>query len=187
VILGAGQSGLSIAARLKMLGVRALVIDEEARIGDNWRKRYHQLVLHDPVWFDHMPYLPFPETWPIFTPKDKLAGFFECYATLLELNVWTSTRLEKSRWSDERKEWELEVVRRTEGGGSETRVLRPRHVIQATGHSGKKNLPEFKGVEAFQGRVGHSSEFHGAEANGAGKKAVVVGSCDCGHRAQGAV
>ncbi|KAL3490244.1 hypothetical protein BJX62DRAFT_142441 [Aspergillus germanicus] len=183
VILGAGQSGLSIAARLKMMGVRALLIDEEERIGDNWRKRYHQLVLHDPVWFDHMPYLPFPETWPVFTPKDKLAGFFECYATLLELNVWTSTRLEKSVWSDERQQWELEVVRRTENGGSEKRLLRPRHVIQATGHSGKKNLPDFKGVETFQGRVCHSSDFHGAEPNGDGKqkKAVVVGSCNSAH------
>ncbi|KAL2818047.1 hypothetical protein BJX63DRAFT_82724 [Aspergillus granulosus] len=182
VIVGAGQSGLSIAARLKMLGVPALLIDEEERIGDNWRRRYHQLVLHDPVWFDHMPYLPFPANWPIFTPKDKLAEFFECYAALLELDVWTRTSLRKSEWSDESGEWRLEVVRqKADGSGSETRVLRPRHVIQATGHSGKMNLPEFKGVETFQGRACHSSEFRGASPNGNGKKAVVVGSCNSAH------
>ena len=49
-IAGAGQGGLSIAARLKQLGVEALIIDRNPRIGDNWRNRYHQLVLHDSVW-----------------------------------------------------------------------------------------------------------------------------------------
>ncbi|BCS21152.1 flavin-containing monooxygenase [Aspergillus puulaauensis] len=182
VIVGAGQSGLSIAARLKMLGVDALIIDEEDRIGDNWRRRYHQLVLHDPVWFDHMPYLPFPSNWPVFTPKDKLAEFFECYAKLLELNVWTGSSIRKSNWSDDEKTWTVEVTRKKDDGGSETRVLRPRHVIQATGHSGKKNLPTFKGVESFTGsRICHSSEFHGAAADGQGKKAVVVGSCNSAH------
>src|SRR5689334_9986 len=90
---GAGQAGLTAAARLKMLGIETLAIDENDRVGDNWRKRYHQLVLHDPVWYDHMPYLQFPPQWPIFTPKDKLAQFFEAYATLLELNIWTGTSL----------------------------------------------------------------------------------------------
>ena len=85
--LGAGQGGLTSAARLKMLGVNALIIDKNERVGDNWRQRYHQLVLHDPVWYDHLPYINFPPHWPIFTPKDKLAEFFECYAKLLELNV----------------------------------------------------------------------------------------------------
>lgn len=51
--------------------------------------RYHQLVLHDPVWYDHLPYVPIPSHWPVFTPKDKLAEWFESYAKLLELNVWT--------------------------------------------------------------------------------------------------
>ena len=50
LIIGAGQGGLSLAARLKQLGVPALVIDQNRRIGDNWRNRYHQLVLHDSVW-----------------------------------------------------------------------------------------------------------------------------------------
>ncbi|KAI9367139.1 hypothetical protein BJX61DRAFT_529909 [Aspergillus egyptiacus] len=182
VIVGAGQSGLSVAARLKMLGIEALVMDEEERIGDNWRRRYHQLVLHDPVWYDHMPYVPFPAHWPVFTPKDKLAEFFECYAKILELNVWTKTTLRKSAWSEAEKIWTLELVRRKDDGTTETRTLRPRHVIQATGHSGKKNLPEFTGVDRFQGsRICHSSEFHGAAPGGQGRKAVVVGSCNSAH------
>jgi putative flavoprotein involved in K+ transport len=79
VVVGAGQGGLTVAARLGQLGVDTLVVERNLRVGDNWRNRYRSLVLHDPVWYDHMPYLPFPAHWPVFTPKDKLAGWFETY------------------------------------------------------------------------------------------------------------
>lgn len=181
-IPGAGQAGLTAAARLKMLNVDTLIIDNEDRIGDSWRRRYRQLVLHDPVWFDHMPYIPFPEHWPIFTPKDKLAEFFECYVKMLELNVWTKTNLKSASWSDEKKQWTIVFERKKEDGSLETRTLHPHHVIQATGHSGKKNQPTFKGMESFKGdRICHSSEFPGANPNSKGKKAVVIGSCNSGH------
>jgi putative flavoprotein involved in K+ transport len=71
VIVGGGQGGLGLAARLKQLNVPSIVIDKHARPGDAWRKRYRSLCLHDPVWYDHMPYLPFPDHWPVFSPKDK--------------------------------------------------------------------------------------------------------------------
>lgn len=165
-----------------MLDVDTLVIDREERIGDSWRNRYHQLVLHDPVWYDHMPYLNFPSHWPVFTPKDKLAEFFESYVKLLELNVWTRTELKSSSYDESKKEWTLTVERTKEDGSKETRTFHPRHVIQATGHSGKKNMPTFKGQENFQGkRLCHSSEWPGADGNSAGKKAVVIGSCNSGH------
>ncbi|PVH75490.1 dimethylaniline monooxygenase (N-oxide forming) [Cadophora sp. DSE1049] len=184
LILGAGQGGLTPAARLKMLGVQTLIIDRNPRIGDNWRNRYHQLVLHDPVWYDHMPYVNFPPHWPIFTPKDKLANFFETYASLLELNVWTSTTIKESKWDPAKKRWTVVVERKKERGVSETRILHPKHIIQATGHSGEMNFPShIPGIkDTFKGdRLCHSSQFSGAKMNGNGKKAIVVGCCNSGH------
>jgi cation diffusion facilitator CzcD-associated flavoprotein CzcO len=165
-----------------MLNVDTLVVDREDRIGDSWRQRYHQLVLHDPVWYDHLPYIPFPSTWPIFTPKDKLADFFESYVKLLELNVWTKTSLSSSSWDESKKQWTVTLQRQKEDGSTETRTLHPRHVILATGHSGKKNFPSIKGMDTFQGdRLCHSSEFSGAKSEPKGKKAIVVGCCNSGH------
>jgi len=66
IILGAGQIGLSVAARLKYLGIPALVVEKNPRVGDQWRGRYEALCLHDTVWYDHMPYLPFPSGWPVW-------------------------------------------------------------------------------------------------------------------------
>lgn len=165
-----------------MLNVDTLVIDHEDCIGDSWARRYHHLVLHDPVWFDHMPYIPFPPNWPVFTPKDKMGEFFQSYVKLLELNVWTKTNLKDSSWDEAKKQWTITLERRKDEGRIETRTFHPHHIIQATGHSGKKHAPTFKGMDSFQGdRICHSSEFPGANTNSKGKKAVVVGSCNSGH------
>jgi len=166
-----------------MLNIDALCIDQNDRIGDNWRKRYKQLVLHDPVWYDHLPYLKFPPQWPVFTPKDKLADFFESYAKLLELNVWTKTTIQNSSWDETEKRWTVTLKRVNDDGSTETRTVHPRHLIQATGHSGKKNFPsDMKGMGNFAGkRLCHSSEFPGADPDGKGKKVIVVGCCNSGH------
>ncbi|ROV88156.1 hypothetical protein VSDG_09297 [Cytospora chrysosperma] len=181
LIIGGGQAGLSAHARLKMLNVPTLIVDSNERIGDNWRKRYHQLVLHDPVWFDHLPYFPFPDWWPVFTPKDKLADFFESYAKLLELNIWMQTTLESASWDDSKRHWAVTLRRILPDGSTETRTIHPKHVILATGHSGKANIPEIKGWDSFKGLICHSSQFPGANPNGKGKKAIVIGACNSSH------
>jgi hypothetical protein len=116
------------------------------------------------------------------TTEDKLAQFFESYATLLELNVWASTEIVHTAWEADQQHWTVTVKRNKADGTSETRTFHPRHVIQATGHSGKKNMPTMKGVETFAGdRLCHSSDFPGAQENSQGKKAIVVGSCNSAH------
>ncbi len=40
---------------------------------------------------NHFAYMPFPDTWPVYIPKDKLADWLEFYAESMELNVWTKT------------------------------------------------------------------------------------------------
>ncbi|KAJ4291251.1 hypothetical protein N0V88_006252 [Collariella sp. IMI 366227] len=176
MILAQHPSGATTS--LKMLGVRALVIDKNVKVGDNWRKRYHQLVLHDPVWYDHLPYMPFPESWPVFTPKDKLADWFESYVNAMELNVWTQSEMANSAWDEEKKQWTVGVHRSLPNGSVDERTLHPKHIIMATGHSGKPNLPDIPGNKDFQGIYRHSSEFAGASELGKGKKAVVIGACN---------
>lgn len=128
-----------------------------------------------------MPYLEFPAQWPKFTPKDKLAEFFEAYVTILELNVWVKTRVVSSTWNDNRQEWTVVVQRTHEDGTTETRTMHPAHIIQATGHAGPKNMPIIKGMESFRGSIAHSTEFSCAAPNGQGKRAVVVGSSNSAH------
>jgi cation diffusion facilitator CzcD-associated flavoprotein CzcO len=165
-----------------MLGIKALIVDRETRVGDNWRTRYHQLVLHDPIWYDHLPYVPFPDHWPVFTPKDKLGEWFEAYSKILELNVWTQTSIASAEWNPSEHRWTV-TVERKQDGSTDTRVIHPKHIIQATGHSGEASFPsQIPGIDNFNGRLVHSSKFSGAlPSHGKGKKAVVVGCCNSGH------
>jgi putative flavoprotein involved in K+ transport len=176
LVIGAGQSGLSIAARLTQLGVDTLVLERLPRVGDGWRNRYHSLVLHDPVFSDHLPYLKFPETFPRFIPKDKLADWFEAYVSVLELNVWASAGVEFCSYDAEAGHW-LVAVRRGDGT---VRELRPRHLIFATGHSGLPYVPTIPGAEDFVGELVHSSQYRGT-ADAEGKKVLVVGAGNSSH------
>lgn len=175
LVVGGGQAGLSIAARLGQLGIDTLIIDRHERVGDNWRKRYHALTLHNEVHVNHLPYMPFPSTWPVFIPKDKLANWFEAYAEAMELNFWTGTELMGGDYDDSAGRWRVTVRR----NGAE-RVLKPRHLIFATGVSGIPVRPDLPGLAAFRGSVLHSGAYtSGREWKG--RKALVLGTGNSGH------
>ena len=175
IVVGGGHAGLSIAARLRQLGIDTLIVDREERIGDNWRKRYHALVLHNQVHVNHLPYMPFPPTWPAYIPKDKLASWFEAYVESLELNFWTSTEFLGGRYDDKACHW-IVTLRRD---GVE-REMRPRHVVMATGVSGIPNIPAIPTLDAFAGAVVHSSQYQDGDA-WTGKQALVIGTGNSGH------
>jgi putative flavoprotein involved in K+ transport len=175
LIVGAGQGGLALGARLKALSVPALLIDKHPRIGDQWRSRYKSLTLHDPVWYDHMPYMPFPENWPVYTPKDKMGGWLELYAEAMELNIWSSTELTGATPPVGDGCWTATVVR----DGCEI-VLKPTHLVFALGNAGFPSVPAIAGAEKFKGRQCHSSEHRGGEGL-AGKRVAVIGANNSAH------
>jgi putative flavoprotein involved in K+ transport len=170
LVVGGGQGGIALSARLRQLGVPTIVIDKRARPGDQWRSRYKSLCLHDPVWYDHLPYIKFPENWPVFAPKDKIADWLESYTKVMELNYWSSTEATSASYDEATGEWTVHVER--EG---QSLVLRPKQLVLATGMSGKPNLPTYEGMETFRGDQHHSSAHPGPDAY-TGKKAVVIGS-----------
>ena len=175
LVIGGGQGGIGLGARLRQLGVPTIVADRHERPGDQWRKRYKSLCLHDPVWYDHLPYIPFPENWPVFTPKDKIGDWLEMYTRVMELNYWSSTTAKKAEWDEAAKEWVVTLDR----NGAEV-VLRPKQLVLATGMSGKPNVPALPGQDIFEGEQQHSSQHPGPDAY-AGRKVVVIGSNNSAH------
>ena len=175
VIVGGGQGGIALGARLRQLGVPTIIVERNARPGDSWRKRYKSLCLHDPVWYDHLPYIKFPENWPVFSPKDKIGDWLEMYTRVMELNYWTSTTAKSARYDEAAGEWVVVVER-----DGEEITLRPKQLVMATGMSGKPNVPEIPGMDEFRGDQHHSSQHPGPDAY-KGKKAVVIGSNNSAH------
>ena len=177
LVVGGGQAGLSIAARLTQLQVDTLIVDREQRIGDNWRNRYHALTLHNQVQVNHLPYMPFPPNWPTYIPKDKLAGWFEAYVESMELNYWTAT---ESRGRRATTKAEGRWSRCAAPGDGTKREMHPRHVVMATGVSGIPNLPDIPTLRNFGGKILHSSQYDDGEA-WKGKNVLVIGTGNSGH------
>lgn len=176
VVVGGGQGGLIIAARLRQMGVDTLVVEKLPRVGDNWRRRYHSLTLHNEVWANSLPYMPFPPTWPTFVPKDKLAAWLDAYAEAMELNVWTSTEMISAHYDDATRTWTVQLWK-----DSSERTVRTKHLIMAVGGStGAPNMPDLPGLDSFDGDVVHSSLFSSG-VQYAGRNAIVIGTGTSGH------
>ena len=175
VIIGGGQGGIALGARLKRLGVPTIIVEKNERPGDSWRKRYKSLALHDPVWYDHLPYLPFPDHWPVFSPKDKIGDWLESYTKIMELNYWGSTECKSAKYDEDAKEWVVKVVR-----DGKRVTLKPKQLVLATGMSAMPNIPKLKNQDKFKGEQHHSSRHPGPDAY-KGKKCVVIGSNNSGH------
>ncbi|TYJ56347.1 hypothetical protein B9479_002895 [Cryptococcus floricola] len=175
IVVGAGQNGLMTAARLKALGVNALVVEKNKRIGDNWRGRYEALSLHLPHWADHFAYMPYPQHWPIFCPASKLGDWFEWYASAMELNVWTDSSIAGAK-QDADGSWTIEVNR---GGHEGKRTFHPKQLVMATSLIGIASVPTIPGMDKFKGTIRHSSE-HDSSREWVGKKVLVVGTSSSG-------
>jgi cation diffusion facilitator CzcD-associated flavoprotein CzcO len=176
LVLGAGQSGLMLAARLRQMGVDVLVVDRIARIGDNWRARYNNLTIHNEITANHFPYMDFPTTWPLWLPKDMVADWLEGYARFMELNVWTSTELADARFDDADGMWTVRLR-----GPQGERTMRVPHLVAAMGVSGGlPKIPTLPGLADFGGSVIHSGAFTSG-GEWAGSRALVVGTGNSGH------
>ncbi|WP_350004337.1 NAD(P)/FAD-dependent oxidoreductase [Pseudarthrobacter sp. WHRI 8279] len=175
VIIGGGQGGIGLAARLRRLGVPTIIIEKNQKPGDSWRNRYKSLHLHDPVWYDHLPYLQFPDDWPVFAAKDKIGDWLEHYTRIMELNYWSGTECVGTTFDDGAQEWVVSVLR-----NGEPVTLRPKQLVFALGVSGYPNIPTFDGAESFLGEQRHSSQHPGG-GDWTGKKAVVIGSNNSAH------
>jgi len=175
LVIGGGQGGIGLGARLKRHGVPTIILEKNERPGDSWRKRYRSLCLHDPVWYDHLPYLPFPDHWPVFSPKDKIGDWLEMYTKIMELNYWTQTEALSATYDEVKQEWEVLVNR-----NGEQVTLRPKQLVLATGMSGIPNMPNIPGADKFKGTLCHSSQHSGGDA-WSGKKCVVIGSNNSAH------
>ena len=171
LVIGGGQGGIALGARLRQLGVPALVVDKYDRPGDQWRGRYKSLCLHDPVWYDHLPYMPFPDNWPVFAPKDKIGDWLEFYTKVMEIPYWSKTECTSASYDEAAGKWTVELIR-----DGEPMTLHPTQLVLATGMSGKANVPNVRGQDVFAGDQHHSSQHPGPDSF-AGKKVVVIGAC----------
>ena len=175
LVVGGGQSGLALGAQLQDIGVSYQIVDKYPRVGDQWRSRYKSLVLHDPVWYDHMPFIPFPDDWPVFTPKNLMGDWLENYADELKLKIWTDTELTSAKFEETESRWQVKLLK-----ANQQVNVKPTHLVFALGLSGFPRIPKFSGHTIFQGPQMHSSKYQGGEEF-SDQDVIIVGANNSAH------
>jgi putative flavoprotein involved in K+ transport len=95
IVIGAGQAGLSVGYHLARRGLRFVILEGGARVGDSWRRRWDSLRLFTPARFDGLDGMPFPGPPSRFPTKDEMGDYLEAYATRFSLPVRTGVQVER--------------------------------------------------------------------------------------------
>lgn len=130
------------------------------------------------IWADHFPYMPFPDNWPVFIPKDKLANWLQHYADSMELSIWLKTTIQEGTtptYHPESGTWSLQLKR-----PSGIVTLTPSYVVMATGLNGAPHWPQNVSMKHFEGTLLHSSDYKTGKAF-KGQRVVVIGACNSAH------
>ncbi|KAG2335579.1 FAD/NAD(P)-binding domain-containing protein [Suillus weaverae] len=184
VVVGAGQCGLSVAARLENLGISTLVLERSAAVGDSWRSRYESLETNTPRAYNHLPFVTFPEGCGKYVPCGDVANYLENYQRTLGLHVLTLARISAASYDASSSTWTLSIS----VSGQASITVTARHVIGATGVGTMGGAlpftPTIPGKNSFLGSIIHSSEYRSSSCVSTQKVVVVGAGCSAHDIAQ---
>jgi len=132
VVIGGGQAGLAVGHHLAERGVDHVILNDEARVGDSWRRRWDSLRLYTPARFSGLPGMPFPAPPDHLADKDEVADYLERYAVRFDLPVRGGARVRSLTWDGTRYLIAVDGC---------TSILEADSVIVATGVFNKPRVP----------------------------------------------
>jgi cation diffusion facilitator CzcD-associated flavoprotein CzcO len=171
VIVGAGFSGIGMAARLAHMGIDDyVVLDRGNDLGGTWRDNtypgcacdvpsnlYSYSFALNPDWTRAFP--PQGEIW------DYMRGCVDRFDVGARLHFGRA--VDEARWDEEAGRWRL----RTASGHEYAAPV----LVWATGSLSEPSVPDFPGLGDFRGKVFHSAHWeHGFDLTG--KRVCVVGT-----------
>lgn len=180
LIVGAGPSGLAVAASLKEKGVPSIVMERSSCVGSLWQlKTYDRLCLHLPKQFCQLPHMAFPEDYPAYPNRNQFISYLHDYAEKFGIQPRFNERVARAEYDPDVGFWRVTSVRACGGSGAaeEERRYVCRWLVVATGQNAEAAVPDILGIKDFSGKVMHSLSYRNGEEF-AGKKVLVVG---CGN------
>jgi cation diffusion facilitator CzcD-associated flavoprotein CzcO len=169
IIIGAGPSGLAVAARLANAGLSFEVIEQSNKIASSWHQHYDRLHLHTVKHLSTLPFVDFPEHFPQYVSRQLLVDYYEAYAKQFNINPHFNCKVVAVQKID--NHWQV----RCENG----EVFEAENVVVATGLNRIPKTPHWKGQEDFKGEIIHASKYKNAIPF-LGKKVLVVGMGNTG-------
>ncbi|MFC4534161.1 flavin-containing monooxygenase [Sphaerisporangium dianthi] len=169
IVVGGGQSGLVAGYFLKKAGIPFLILDEEHRTGEAWRRRWDSLELFTIAEYCELPGRRFPGSKNHFPGKDEMADYLQDYAREFDLPVRLDTKVTS--------------LERTDDGGYRLETSKGPYeapqVIIATGAYRLPRVPEMAAGLSDDVHQVHTGEYHNP-SEVPGKTVVVVGAANSG-------
>lgn len=170
-VIGGGPGGLATAAALGDCGIRAVVLERAHRIGASWRGHYDSLRLHTTRRLSALPGLPIPRAYGRWVARDDLLSYLEDYAEHHQLEIVTGVEVSRVERAADDTGWLL----RATGG---RRLVSP-VVVVATGDNHTPHLPDWPGLDLFDGELLHATDYRDAGPY-RGRDVLVVGAGNTG-------
>ncbi|KAK7290430.1 hypothetical protein RIF29_04853 [Crotalaria pallida] len=180
VIVGAGPSGLAVAACLKDQGVPFIVLERANCIASLWQNRtYDRLKLHLPKQFCQLPNFPFPDHFPEYPTKFQFIKYLESYANQFNITPQFNETVQSAKYDETFRLWRVKTIRKNKNSCSSNNEFEYicRWLVVATGENAEKVVPEFEGLNEFGGHVMHACDYKSGQSYD-GQKVLVVG---CGN------
>lgn len=169
MIIGAGPSGLAVAACLKQKNVPFLVVEKENCLASLWKlKTYDSLKLHLTKQFCQLPYMELPQEFPAYPTKEQFISYLEAYAKHFCIEPRYGAEVQWAKYDPTMGFW------RVRAGESEFFC---RWLIVATGENAEPVFPIIDGIKDFEGRLLHTSMYKNG-VDFIGSRVLVVG---CGN------
>ncbi|CBI28073.3 unnamed protein product, partial [Vitis vinifera] len=175
VIVGAGPSGLAVAACLKERGISSLILERENCIASLWNlKTYDRLHLHLPKEHCELPLMPFPPDFPRYPTKHQFLNYLEAYAKRFDIRPFFNKTVVSAEFDPRSRLWQV----KTRGFKKEEEIVyQCQWLIVATGENAEEVVPEIQGMNEFAGPIIHTSSYKSGDSY-RGKRVLVVG---CGN------
>ncbi|GAB4843688.1 Probable indole-3-pyruvate monooxygenase YUCCA3, variant 2 [Ancistrocladus abbreviatus] len=178
VIVGAGPSGLAVAAGLKEHGVPFIILERANCIASLWQTRtYDRLKLHLPKHFCQLPRLPFPDDFPEYPSKDQFISYLESYAKRFDIQPQFNESVQSAKYDETGGLWRIKTASASEESDKREIEYICQWIVVATGENAEKVVPKFFGFHEFGGDIIHACEYKSGEKY-RGKRVLVVG---CGN------
>ncbi|MFI1765389.1 flavin-containing monooxygenase [Streptomyces sp. NPDC020800] len=165
-VIGAGPGGLAAAYALRARGIRAVVLEKADRVGASWRHHYDRLRLHTTRRLSALPGLAIPRRFGRWVSRDDVVRYLEKYTEHHGLEIVTGVEVFRVERSADGEGWLLHA-----SGGRE---LTGSAVVVATGHNHTPRVPQWPGLDGYDGEFLHAGAYRNAEPY-AGRDVLVVG------------
>lgn len=177
IIVGAGPSGLSVAASLTNQSIPYIILERENCFASLWKKySYDRLHLHLKKQFCELPHKPFPPSYPTYISKQKFLQYLEDYVLHFNINPVYHRTVVNAEFDEGCEKWKVRAVNKVSG---EVEEYDGRFLVVASGETSDPFVPEIEGLESFDGKVMHSTGFkNGKEFKD--EHVLVVGSGNSG-------